>query len=100
MNATTGAILAIGALVIGLFIGIGFGKLIFGGRSQNIDTSALDNELATNKALLADYRAQLEDERAKSEGAVKLSAELDAMKTRVEELSRLSADADRRRVGA
>ena len=100
MNAATGAILAIGALVIGLFIGIGLGKLIFGGRSQKIDTSALDSELASNKALLVDYRAQLEAERAKSEGAVKLSAELDGMKTRVEELSRLSADADRRRVGA
>jgi DNA recombination protein RmuC len=101
MNTSIGAIVAVViGLVVGLLLGIGLGALIFRKKSQIIDNSGLESELASSKTLLADYRAQLEAERAKSEGAVKLNTELEAMKVRVEELSRISADADRRRVGA
>ena len=105
MNASGTAIIA---LVIGLFLGIGLGIAMGMAISRTRQSgapspellAALQADLANNKVLVTEYRSQLEAERAKSEGAVKLTAELDAMKIRVEELSRLSADADRRRVGA
>jgi len=47
-----------------------------------------------------EYRDRLETEQKRSEATVKLSTELEAMKSRVEELNRISLEADRRRVGA
>ena len=98
---------AIVALVVGLFIGIGLG-ILFANllRAKNLpaDTSAeqaaLASELATARSLTAEYKMQLEAERAKSEATIKLNAELEAMKARVEDLSRISREADLRRVGA
>jgi DNA recombination protein RmuC len=98
---------AIVALLLGLFIGIGLGVVISRGRNKPVDTTqqdariaALESELTSNKSVLIEYRTQLEAERNKSEATVKLNAELEAMKVRVEDLSRISQDADRRRVGA
>jgi len=92
------------ALVIGLFLGIGLGTLLSRSKNRPIDTSAeltaKNSELETAKALLAEYKAQLEASAAKNESTIKLNAELEAMKARVEELSRISQDADRRRIGA
>jgi DNA recombination protein RmuC len=95
---------AIIALVIGLFLGIGLGTLLARAKNRPADTSAeqaaMAAELATARSLLTEYKAQIEGERAKSEATIKLNAELEAMKARVEDLSRISQDADRRRVGA
>ena len=95
---------AILALVIGLFIGIGLGTLLGRAKNRPIDTSAeqaaLASELATARSLTTEYKTQLEVERTKSEATIKLNAELEAMKARVEDLSRISRDADLRRVGA
>ena len=95
---------AIVALVLGLFIGIGVGTLLGRAKNRPIDTSAeqaaLASELATARSLTAEYKVQLEGERSKSEATIKLNAELEAMKARVEDLSRISRDADLRRVGA
>ena len=95
---------AIAALLIGLFIGVGLGTLLARAKKPSIDTSAeqsaLAAELATARSLVIEYKAQIEGERAKSEATIKLNAELEAMKARVEDLSRISQDADRRRIGA
>ena len=95
---------AILALVIGLFIGIGLGTLLGRAKNRPVDTSAeqaaLASELATARSLTTEYKTQLEVERTKSEATIKLNAELEAMKARVEDLSRISRDADLRRVGA
>ena len=95
---------AIVALVVGLFIGIGLGIVLGRARNHPVDTSAeqaaLASELATARSLTAEYKLQLEAERTKSEATIKLNAELEAMKARVEDLSRISRDADLRRVGA
>ena len=95
---------AIVALVVGLFIGIGLGIVLGRARNHPVDTSAeqaaLASELATARSLTAEYKQQLEAERTKSEATIKLNAELEAMKARVEDLSRISRDADLRRVGA
>jgi len=98
---------AIVALVIGLFIGIGLGIVLTRAKNRPVDPTselaaqaAQAAELATARSLTAEYKAQLEAERAKSEATIKLNAELEAMKARVEDLSRISQDADRRRVGA
>jgi len=96
------------ALVVGLFIGIGLGTLLARAKNRPVDTSAeraaeqaaLAAELAASRSLVAEYKAQIEAERSKSDATIKLNAELEAMKTRVEDLSRISQDADRRRVGA
>ena len=95
---------AIVALILGLFIGIGLGILFGRAKNRPVDTSAeqaaLASELATARSLTAEYKVQLEGERSKSEATIKLNAELEAMKARVEYLSRISRDADLRRVGA
>ena len=95
---------AILALVVGLFIGIGLGILLGRAKNSPVDTSAeqaaLASELTTARSLTAEYKMQLEAERTKSEATIKLNAELEAMKARVEDLSRISRDADLRRVGA
>ena len=92
------------ALVVGLFIGIGLGTLLARAKNRPVDTSAelaaKNSELLTTQALLAEYKSQVEAGAAKNEATIKLNAELEAMKARVEELSRISQDADRRRVGA
>ena len=95
---------AIVALVVGLFMGIGLGTLLARAKNRPVDTSAelaaKNSELLTTQALLAEYKSQVEAGAAKNEATIKLNAELEAMKARVEELSRISQDADRRRVGA
>jgi DNA recombination protein RmuC len=102
---------AILALVIGLLLGIGLGTLLARAKNRPIDTTLADAalateraaqaaELATARSLVAEYKSQIESERAKAEATIKLNAELEAMKARVEDLSRISQDADRRRVGA
>jgi DNA recombination protein RmuC len=73
-------------------------------KNRPADTSAeqaaMAAELATARSLVVEYKAQIEGERTKAEATIKLNAELEAMKARVEDLSRISQDADRRRVGA
>lgn len=95
---------AILALLIGLFIGIGLGALLARAKNRPIDTTAekaaAQAELASARALNTEYKSQLDSERAKSDATIKLNTELEAMKARVEDLSRISQDADRRRVGA
>ena len=95
---------AILALVIGLFVGIALGTLLARAKNRPIDTSAqqiaMAGELAAAQTLIAEYKTQIEADRSKSDAAIKLNAELEAMKTRVEDLSRISQDADRRRLTA
>jgi DNA recombination protein RmuC len=95
---------AITALVVGLFIGIGLGTLLARAKNRPVDTSAelaaKNSELLTTQALLAEYKSQVEASAAKNEATIKLNAELEAMKSRVEDLSRISQEADRRRIGA
>ena len=92
------------ALVVGLFIGIGLGTLLARAKNRPVDTSAelaaKNSELLTTQALLAEYKSQVEASAAKNEATIKLNAELEAMKSRVEDLSRISQEADRRRIGA
>ncbi len=95
---------AILALVIGLFLGIALGTMLARAKNRPIDTSAqqiaMAGELAAAQTLIAEYKTQIEADRSKSDAAIKLNAELEAMKTRVEDLSRISQDADRRRLTA
>ncbi len=102
---------AIAALVLGLFLGIGLGALLARAKHRPADTAiqdaaraaelaALTSELIASRSVVAEYKTQLEGERSKSEATIKLNAELEAMRARVEDLSRISQDADRRRVGA
>ena len=95
---------AITALVVGLIIGIGLGTLLARAKNRPVDTSAelaaKNSELLTTQALLAEYKSQVEASAAKNEATIKLNAELEAMKSRVEDLSRISQEADRRRIGA
>ena len=105
---------AIVALVIGLFLGIGLGTLLAKAKNRPLDTSlqdaarlseeatlvAMGAELTAARTLVAEYKSQIEGERAKAEATIKLNAELGAMRTRVEDLSRISREADLRRVGA
>ena len=105
---------AIVALVIGLFLGIVLGTLLAKAKNRPIDTSlqdaarlseeatlvAMGAELTAARTLVAEYKSQIEGERAKAEATIKLNAELGAMRTRVEDLSRISREADLRRVGA
>ena len=95
------------ALVVGLFIGIGLGILLArlsGAKSPSVasevELARATAELTGAQTMLAEYKSQIESERAKSDATIKLNVELEAMKTRVEELNRISVDADRRRVGA
>jgi DNA recombination protein RmuC len=101
MSSTVSAIVA---LIIGLFLGIGIGTLLSRAKNQPFDTSAelaaKNSELETARALVAEYKSQLESNVAKNEATVRLNAELEQMKTRFEELNRISQDADRRRISA
>ena len=102
---------AIAALVLGLFLGMGLGTLLARAKHRPADTSiqdaaraaeltSLNSELIASKSVVAEYKTQLEGERTKSEATIKLNAELEAMRVRVEDLSRISQDADRRRISA
>ncbi|MSO43669.1 MAG: DNA recombination protein RmuC [Candidatus Planktophila sp.] len=78
-------------LLIGLFAGGAIGYLLRAMRSGSA---------VADRALLDDYKAQLADERGKSESAVKLNAELVAMKESVQKLSTQSNEANRIRTEA
>ena len=78
-------------LLIGVIAGIAIGYLF----------SALKaKDSAGNQILLADYKAQLAAERGKTEGAIKLNAELVAMKDSVNKLALQSNEANRIRTEA
>ena len=78
-------------LLIGLLAGGAIGYLI--ARLKSASSVA-------DRALLDDYKSQLEAERGKTESAVKLNAELVAMKESVEKLSTQANEANRIRTEA
>lgn len=78
-------------LLIGLIAGSAIGYLFSALKSK---------DSAGNQALLDDYKAQLEAERGKTEGAIKLNAELAAMKETVNKLATQSNEANRIRTEA
>ena len=79
------------SLLIGLAAGVAIGYLFNAVRNKNKggDTTLLD-----------DYKKQLTDERSKTENSIKLTAELNAMKSTVEKLSDQSVEANRIRTQA
>ena len=79
------------SLIIGLLAGIAIGYLISALRNKNN---------SADSALLDDYKKQLEAERGKTENSIKLTAELNAMKSTVEKLSQQSNEANRIRTEA
>ena len=78
-------------LLIGLFAGSAIGYLLSALKSK--DSSG-------NQALLDDYKAQLDAERSKTESAIKLNAELMAVKESVTKLTSQSNEANRIRTEA
>jgi DNA recombination protein RmuC len=78
-------------LLIGLLAGGAIGYLFSASKSGNA---------TADRALLDDYKTQLADERGKTENAVKLTAELSAMKETVLKLSTQSNEANRIRTEA
>ena len=78
-------------LIIGLLAGVAIGYLL---RALRANSSVGD------RALLDNYKGQLDDERNKTESAVKLNAELSAVKESVEKLSTQSNEANRIRTEA
>ena len=78
-------------LLIGLLAGAAIGYLFSASKSGNS---------TADRALLDDYKTQLADERGKTENAVKLTAELSAMKDTVLKLSTQSNEANRIRTEA
>ena len=78
-------------LLIGLFAGSAIGYLLSALKSK---------DSAGNLALLDDYKAQLAAERAKTESAITLNAELLAVKESVAQLSTQSNEANRIRTEA
>ena len=78
-------------LIIGLLAGVAIGYLL---RALRANSSVGD------RALLDNYKSQLDDERKKTESAVKLNAELSAVKESVEKLSTQSNEANRIRTAA
>ena len=78
-------------LLIGVFAGITIGYLLSALKFKNS---------SGDQALLKDYKAQLDAERGKTEGAIKLNAELVAMKESVNKLSEQSNEANRIRTEA
>jgi len=79
------------SLLIGLAAGVAIGYLFNAVRNKNKggDTTLLD-----------DYKKQLTDERSKTENSIKLTAELNAMKSTVEKLSNQSVETNRIRTQA
>ena len=86
----SGSLITVIALLIGVALGFLIGTLI----SKNKNGNGADS------ALLADYKAQLEAERGKTENAIKLTSELTAMKETVQKLSLQSNEANRIRTEA
>ena len=78
-------------LLIGVFAGITIGFLLSALKFKNS---------SGDQALLKDYKAQLDAERGKTEGAIKLNAELIAMKESVNKLAQQSNEANRIRTEA
>ena len=78
-------------LLIGVFTGITIGYLLSALKFKNS---------SGDQALLKDYKAQLDAERGKTEGAIKLNAELVAMKESVNKLAQQSNEANRIRTEA
>jgi DNA recombination protein RmuC len=78
-------------LLIGVFTGITIGYLLSALKFKNS---------SGDQALLKDYKSQLDAERSKTEGAIKLNAELVAMKESVNKLSQQSNEANRIRTEA
>ena len=78
-------------LLIGVIAGITIGYLFSALKFKNS---------SGDQVLLKDYKAQLDAERSKTEGAVKLNAELVAMKESVNKLSQQSNEANRIRTEA
>lgn len=78
-------------LLIGVFTGITIGYLLSALKFKNS---------SGDQALLKDYKSQLDAERSKTEGAIKLNAELVAMKESVNKLSEQSNEANRIRTEA
>jgi DNA recombination protein RmuC len=78
-------------LLIGVFAGSAIGYLFCALKSK---------DSAGNQALLEDYKAQLEAERGKTESAIKLNAELMAVKESVTKLTSQSNEANRIRTEA
>ena len=83
------------ASIISLLIGLLAGGVI-GYLAAKLRNKSSGNE----GALLDDYKKQLEAERSKTENSIKLTAELNAMKTTVEKLSNQSVEANRIRTQA
>jgi len=79
------------SLLIGLAAGVAIGYLFNAVRNKN---------KGGDTALLDDYKKQLTDERSKTENSIKLTAELNAMKSTVEKLSNQSVEANRIRTQA
>jgi DNA recombination protein RmuC len=78
-------------LLIGVFAGITIGYLLSALKFKNS---------SGDQALLKDYKAQLDAERGKTEGSIKLNAELVAMKESVNKLAQQSNEANRIRTEA
>jgi DNA recombination protein RmuC len=78
-------------LLIGVLTGITIGYLLSALKFKNS---------SGDQALLKDYKSQLDAERSKTEGAIKLNAELVAMKESVNKLSQQSNEANRIRTEA
>ena len=83
------------ASVVTLLIG-----LVAGGAIGYLLTALRHKGSGNDSALLDDYKKQLEAERSKTENAIKLTAELTAMKSTVEKLSVQSNEANRIRTEA
>ncbi|MSO25461.1 MAG: DNA recombination protein RmuC [Candidatus Nanopelagicaceae bacterium] len=79
------------SLLIGLAAGVAIGYLFNAVRNKN---------KGGDSTLLNDYKKQLADERSKTENSIKLTAELNAMKSTVEKLSNQSVEANRIRTQA
>ena len=83
------------ASIISLLIG-----LLAGGVIGYLAAKLRNKSSGSDSALLDDYKKQLEAERGKTENAIKLTAELTAMKSTVEKLSVQSHEANRVRTEA
>ena len=69
------------ASIISLLIG-----LLAGGAIGYLAAKLRNKSAGNDSALLEDYKKQLEAERGKTENSIKLTAELNAMKSTVEKL--------------